>query len=228
MTHGAYREDHPLPAVMLHWAHLACMLLLGFTGFFIASPFRFLGMTMATAQWIHYVCMYVVLIVLAARVYWAFYGRGSTTVKGTRLLDHDYRNFGPQAANRGQLVQTIKYYLFLRNTHPATAKYNPLQKATYLFWAVLLLLQAYTGFALYGLTYNWPFFAFGTALLGGLAAMRVVHYLIMWIFIITAMIHIYLSVAEDIDGLPLMFWWRETPAVDDSADAQSYASDGLQ
>jgi Ni/Fe-hydrogenase 1 B-type cytochrome subunit len=195
------------------------MVLLVLTGVYIDTPFRFFGLTMATAQWIHFVFMYVVLIVLAARVYWAFYGPGSTTARATRALDRDYRNFAPQAANRGQTLETVKYYLFLRRTHPAGAKYNTLQKGTYVFWAVLLLVQAYTGFALYGPTYNSPFFAFGTALVGGLGAMREMHYFIMWVFIITALVHVYLSVAEDAPALPLMFWWKETPASGDSANA---------
>jgi Ni/Fe-hydrogenase 1 B-type cytochrome subunit len=210
MTHGASREDHPLPAVVIHWVHLVCMVLLVLTGFLIDTPVRFLGMTMSTAQWVHYVCMYLVLLALAARVYWAFYGPGSTLDRGAGTVGPDYLNFAPQAANRGQLLETVKYYLFLRSTHPRTAKYNSLQKATYVLWGVLLLVQAYTGFAIYGPTYAWPVFAVGTALAGGLLAMRTLHYLIMWVFIMTSLIHIYLSVAEDIDSLPLMLWWRET------------------
>jgi len=226
MTHGVYREGHPLPTVLMHWLHLVCMILLGFTGFFIDSPFRFFGMTMGTAQWIHYVCMYVVLINLAARVYWAFYGNGSAVAKGTRLIDRDYRNFGPQQANRGQLLETVKYYLFLRKTHPASAKFNSLQKGTYVFWAALLLVQAYTGFALYGPTYNWPFFAAGTAAVGGLMTMRMIHYFIMWVFMITTMVHIYLSVAEDLSALPLMFWWKETPAAEEPVDRHLSVPEG--
>ena len=214
-SHGAYRDDHPLPAVVLHWSHLLCMALLVFTGFYIDAPFTFPGMTMGAAQSIHFACMYLVLVVLAARVYWAFYGKGSTTARGSRVVERDFRNFARQDANRGQLIETVKYYLFIRGTHPRTAKFNTLQKGTYLFWAALLLLQAYTGFAIYGPTYEVPFFAAGTALVGGLGAMRVIHYLIMWVFIVTTMVHVYLSVAEDWASLPLMFLWRETGAPGD-------------
>lgn len=212
MSHGAYHENHPLPAVLMHWVHLVSMVLLAFTGFYIHWPFPFPGMTMGVARYLHFIFMYVVLIDLAVRVYWAFFGGGSTLEKGTRHKEKDYRNFGPQAANKGQLVETMKYYLFLRDTHPRTGKFNTLQKGTYVFWAFLLLLQGYTGFALYGPTYDWSFFARGTELAGGLMNMRAIHYFIMWVFILTTMIHVYLSVAEDAAAVPLMFLYKETPA----------------
>ena len=224
MSRGAYRQEHPLPAVVLHWLHLVCMVLLTATGFFIATPLRVPGMTMAAAQWLHYVLMYLVLITLAARVYWAFYGSGSSTTRGSRTVERDFRNFAPQAANRGQLLETLKYYLFLRRTRPVTAKYDTLEKGAYVFWAVLLLLQAYSGFALYGPTYNWAVLSTGTALVGGLGAMRTLHYLIMWVFIVTVVGHVYFTAAENADSPPLMFWWREKPA-DDAARLPSEGSD---
>lgn len=212
MSHGAYRESHPLPAVLMHWTHLLSMIALAFTGFFIHYPF-FNG-AMATIRYVHFIAMYIVLINLVARVYWAFFGAGSSPDKGTRTTVRDYKNFGMQAQNKGQAVETVKYYLFLRKTHPRTAKFNTLQKGTYDFWALLLLLQGYTGFAIYGVTYDWPFFAFGTQLVGGLMTMRMIHYFIMWVFIVTTMIHVYLSAAEDIEAVPLMFFFKETPAKD--------------
>ena len=33
MAHGAYHENHPLPAVIMHWVHLISMVVLAFTGF---------------------------------------------------------------------------------------------------------------------------------------------------------------------------------------------------
>ncbi len=212
MAHGAFHEEHPLPAVIMHWVHLVSMIMLVVTGFYIHWPFPIAGLTMGVMRYLHFAFMYIVLVDLAVRVYWAFFGKGSSLTRGTRETGKDWRNFGPQKANRGQFVQTVRYYLFMRKTHPRTAKFNSLQKGTYVFWALLLLLQAYTGFAIYGLTYDWPFFAAGTAFVGGLMNMRTIHYLIMWVFIITTMIHVYLSVAEDVDAIPLMFLWRERPA----------------
>lgn len=218
MSHGAYRDAHPLPYVIVHWTHLVSMLVLGFTGFFIHLPF--LPLQMGVMRQLHFTFMYVVLIALAARVWFAFLGR-SAAEKGSRERVRDVRNFLPQAANRGQFVETVKYYLFLRDTHPVSGKYNPLQKSAYLLIAVLLLAQAYTGFALYGPVQADPVLGaiFSADLLGGLMATRMIHYFLMWAFIAITLVHVYLSVAEDIDALPLMFFWRETvPAEEPGAE----------
>jgi Ni/Fe-hydrogenase 1 B-type cytochrome subunit len=185
------------------------MVVLAFTGFYIHNPF-YDGNMMWMRQ-LHFVFMYIVIIALIARIYFAFFSR-SALVKDDRQTAMDVKNFLPQAENRGQFVQTIKYYLFLRKTHPRTGKYNPLQKLAYVAMLVLLGVQALTGFAIYGPyleTFQWL-----STPLGGLMIVRQIHYLIMWVFILITMVHVYLSVAEDAPALPLMFWGKETPAKD--------------
>lgn len=209
MSHGAYREAHPLPFVIVHWVNVVSMFTLIFTGFFIHFPF-FEG-NMQLMRGLHFTFMYVILISLVVRIYLAFAAK-STLTKGTRKMDSDWRNFGLQAENKGQFFETIKYYLFLRKTHPISGKYNPMQKMAYLAIGGLLVVQGYTGFAIYGPFDQMPVFATVTDALGGLMAVRMIHYLLMWVFILIVMIHVYLSVAEDIEALPLMFFWKETPA----------------
>jgi Ni/Fe-hydrogenase 1 B-type cytochrome subunit len=206
MSAYATREEHPLPAVLMHGVHLVSMVLLAFSGFYIHHPFFAGGMSAMRSM--HFVSMFVLVLTAVVRVYWAFLGRGSAEA-GSRVLVPDYRHFGPEKANRGQMLETLKYYLFLRSTHPRTAKYNTLQKGTYLLWLLLIAVQAVTGFALWTPTQAamqplsyW---------LGGLAQVRVDHYLIMWLFIVTTMVHVYLSVAEGAAQVPLMFAWRATP-----------------
>lgn len=204
VEHTTTREEHPLPAVIMHWAHLIALAVLIFTGFYIYSPF-FAGF-MATARSLHFVFMFVFIYVAIIRVYWAFVGRSAAP--GERRTIRDIRFFLPQPENRGKLIETIKYYLFLRQTHPRTAKYNPLQKGTYIFWLVLVILQAITGFAIW--TPTMEFFQPLTYVFGGLMMMRIIHYLIMWLFIVTVALHIYLTLVEALPELPLMFWWRES------------------
>ncbi|MFA5844730.1 MAG: Ni/Fe-hydrogenase, b-type cytochrome subunit [Coriobacteriia bacterium] len=210
MSHGAYREAHPLPATLMHWSHLISMVALGFTGFYIHKPF-FNG-NMELMRTLHFIFMYVVLITLVCRIYWAFMGGGSTLTKGTREIARDRKNWGFQEENKGQFFETIKYYLFLRKTHPISGKYNPMQKTAYLAMIPLLIAQGYTGFAIYGPAARMTFFSWGTSLVGGLMIMREIHFFIMWVFILITMIHVYLSLAEDIEALPLMFFQKETPA----------------
>jgi Ni/Fe-hydrogenase 1 B-type cytochrome subunit len=210
MEHSAVREEHPLFAVIAHWTHLVSMVVLAFTGAYIHYPF--FEWQMAVARTLHFIFMYVVLAAFVARLYFALFGR-SATLAASRTLRRDARNFVPQAENRGQLLEIAKYYLFLRKTHPATGKYNPLQKLAYSAMGLLLVMQAVTGFTMYSPLRDTPFLVWVTGSLGGLMAVRQIHYLTMWAFIALVMGHVYLSVAEGLRQLPLMLWWREsTPA----------------
>lgn len=197
----------------MHWVHLIAMVVLVFTGFFIHRPFFVAAMS--TMRNLHFTFMFVLILTAIVRVYWAFLGGGSAA-PGSRAKVRDYRFFGVQKENRGQLFQTLKYYLFLRKTHPPTAKYNPLQKATYMVWLLLIAVQALTGFALWTPTAGalQPL----TYALGGVQYVREYHYLIMWLFLITVAIHVYLSLAEAIWQFPLMFWWRQTAPRTGAAD----------
>lgn len=204
MAHVATVEEHPAPARAMHWLHLLSIVLLIWSGFYIHDPFG--PGTMDFWRLIHFIFMFVLILVAIVRVYWAFLGSGSAG-PGGRVV-RDSRHFGRSPENRGQALETIKYYLFLRKTHPPTAKYNPLQKGTYVVWLLLIFLQAVTGFALWTPTASafWPL----TYLVGGPEGMRVIHYLIMWLFIITTAVHIYLSAVEAPWQLGLMFWGKET------------------
>jgi Ni/Fe-hydrogenase 1 B-type cytochrome subunit len=196
--------NHSPQAVAMHWAHLAAMAVLLISGWYINSPFFKGGMGLM--RYSHFIAMYIVILVLVVRVYWAFLGSSG-----------DFHNFAPhQTENRGKLIPTISYYLFIRKNHPETGKYNPLQKTTYMFWPVLIILQALTGFALYtGNIFGLPFLHAPDAmgwlvdLCGGLANVRIIHYLIMWVFILTVGVHIYLTLAEDIREFGPMFLGSE-------------------
>jgi len=210
MSKFTTREEHPLPAVLLHWVHVVSMFTLVFTGFYIHYPF-FTG-PMGTMRTTHFVAMFVLIVTTVLRVYWAFAGRGSAGT-GSRRLVPDWEHFAPEPENRGQLLETVKYYLFLRRSHPRSAKFNTLQKSTYILWLLLIIAQAITGFAMWSPTAG--FFQPLSYALGGITQVRVDHYLIMWLFIVTLMIHVYLAVAEAWVELPIMFLWKETRPKDE-------------
>lgn len=201
MAHVHMREEHPLPARVMHWAHLLCILTLTVTGFFIHDPFAAWSMTVVRN--LHFWAMYILIAVLVIRIYWAIFGGGSSQ-HGSADKIRDGKFFVYEKQNRKQLIPTVKYYTFFKKTHPPTSKFNPLQKATYVAWAFLILLQALTGFAIY--TPTAPYLAGLSYMIGGPTQMRVLHYLLMWVFIVTTLIHVYLAVAEDIGAFWLMFF----------------------
>ncbi|MBS3909961.1 MAG: cytochrome b/b6 domain-containing protein [Actinobacteria bacterium] len=198
------REEHPLMAVVTHGVHLISMIVLIWTGFFIHSPF-YQG-SMIINKTFHTMFAFILIATGVVRMDWAFFGKGSAP-SGGRAKIRDYKFFLPQKENRGKLLPMIKYYLFLRGTHPRTQKYNPLQKTAYVSLILFITVQIITGFSL--LTATAQFFLPLTYLLGGTATVRSIHYLTMWGFIFITMIHVYLVLTETIHELPLMFLWRE-------------------
>lgn len=204
MAHGiATREEHPAVPRILHLVHLISIIVLSITGIYISDPFA--PGLMGVMRGGHLIFMWILIIVAIWRVIWAFVGR--TAPLGSRETVRDFKHFGPQKENRGTLLGTLGYYTFMRKEAPAVYKYNGLQKGTYVFWLFLIIAQAITGFALWGPTQ----FAFQplTYAVGGPLWMRTIHYLIMWLFIITTLIHVYLSTLHR-EQLVLMFTGRET------------------
>jgi len=192
-------EPHP-PALpkFLHFQHLAMMFVLGFTGFYIRFPFFDGGRT--TMRYIHYVAMIVVVVNLIWRFYYAF---------GSRR--RDWRAFAITGRDARSALGVALYYAYLAKTKPHTDKYNVMQKGSYLFFAVMMIVQALCGFSLlefwtipvinvtpsFVLVGWWlgPIVG-GTAM--AVAYMRILHYFLTWLFIIMTTVHVYLSATVDI------------------------------
>jgi Ni/Fe-hydrogenase 1 B-type cytochrome subunit len=208
-AHAHYREAHPLVFVFTHWINLICMIMLAFSGFYIHYPF-FDGV-MGVMRGMHFIAMYVILINLVVRIILAFFVKDANQL-GSREVDKDIKNWLPQKENRHQFFETVKYYLFLRKEAVISAKYGSLQKIAYLVTIPLTLLQAYTGFAIYGPTMDWAFFTGGLELVGGPMNMRIIHYFGMWVFIVFTMIHAYLANIYNFAPSRIIFAWKETEA----------------
>lgn len=186
------REEHTIQARLYHWIHLISIVILAFTGFYIHWPFSFFGVTMATMRFLHFVFMYVVLLNLVLRVSYAILAPG-----------RDWHEFGLGAKQWKMLPGSIAYYLFLRKSPPeGVGEYNPPQRLTYIIFALLLIPQALTGFAMY--TPTASYFSWLITFLGGLANVKAWHYFIMWIFVVLVSVHIYLSLFEEFDEFKYM------------------------
>ena len=207
MSHPAhYREAHPFIFVMTHWINLVAMIALAFSGFYIHYPF--FGGFMGVARGMHFFFMYVLLINLVVRIVAAFFVKSATRL-GSREVDTDIKNWLPQKLNRHQALPWIKYYTFLKKDHPIGAKYGVLQKVAYLATIPLTLAAAYTGFAIYAPVMDAAFFTAGTDAVGGQMHMRIIHYYIMWAFILFTAIHAYLANVEGFAPSKLIFGWKE-------------------
>lgn len=179
-----YRTDH--------WVRFAAMALLVLTGFYIHWPFigggDFGGVgIMAWMRFGHFISAYVLLLGLIVRVYLAFNSR----------FDSDWRDFG-LLRNIRNIPDVLLYYVFLKKDHKEYRRYNPFQALTYLFWAFLILFMVLTGFGLYhgkvfGVFDSQVYFGWVNRVLGGESYTRILHFLGMWVFLVTIAIHVYMA-----------------------------------
>ena len=194
-----------MPFVITHWVNLIAMIVLLITGFMIHFP---VAGTMGVVRGAHIFFGFVLFINCVCRVVMAFFVKSAPT-GGTRKTVTDYKTWLPQKDNRHQGGAWIKYYLFLKKDHPLAAKLGVPQKISYLAIPVLIVLMFYTGLCLWGATMDLPFFAAGTALVGGQMSIRIIHYFGMFVFICFMFIHIYLANVEGTEPSKLMFFRKE-------------------
>ena len=207
MAHLAhYREAHPALFVVTHWINLIAMIVLIITGFSIHFPFwpEFMGI----ARGAHLLFGFILFLNCIFRVVAAFFVKTSPT-GGTRKQVKDYKTWLPQKDNRHQALEWIKYYLFLKKDHPLGAKLGVPQKISYLLIPVLIIVMFWTGLCLWGPTMNLAPMWATTDLVGGLMSMRIIHYFMMYIFIVFMFIHIYLANVEGFAPTALMFIHKE-------------------
>ena len=178
-----------------HWVRVVAMFVLIITGIFIHTPFISGGPNssiMANMRFFHFVAAYTFIIGLVIRVYMAFNSR----------FDADWRDFGIMR-NLVNVPDILMWYLFLMPKHKKYRRYNPLQAYAYLGVAVLIILAAITGFAIYHgkillLINSQAAFGWLNHLVGGESYMRLIHIGFMWCFIVFMVIHVYLCVMNSL------------------------------
>jgi Ni/Fe-hydrogenase 1 B-type cytochrome subunit len=173
-----------------HWINMISITLLILTGFYIHAPLSFrLFSNMDTPRMLHFCMAYVLCAGVVLRLYYAF-------------ATGDWRNIiFDVKTDFKKLPSMIKYYTFLAKEHPYYGKYNPGQKAMYTGVFVMAIIQIITGFIMYMPN---TFMGLG-GLLGGLIAVRVIHYVINWILVLCIVAHVYLDISEGIPVLKSMF-----------------------
>ena len=207
MAHLAhYKEAHPLPFVITHWINLSCFALLIFSGIIIHFPV--VGGIMGVCRGVHIFCGIVVFLNCLVRVALAFFVKSAPT-GGTREQVRDVKTWLPQKDNRHQGVAWVKYYLFLKKDHPLSAKLGVPQKISYLLIPILIVLMWYTGMCIWTDVADAAFFAAGVNLVGGAMSMRIIHYFLMFAFIIFICIHLYLANIEGFEPTKLMLLRKE-------------------
>lgn len=179
---------------LFHWAFALSIVTLVVTGFYIHFPWTntlIEGETsfpVAFMRYIHFVAGFVFTGAILARLYLLLFGN-----KQERIWD-----FLPiTAQNINNMLHTLKLYLYFKEKHTPRVGHNVLAGIFYVITFVLALLQVVGGFyMLYPESESWQ--KWGLFFFGPVQNGRLIHFLIMWYFIIFAAVHLYIVVWNDI------------------------------
>jgi len=188
-----------LPVRYYHWINFLSIVILSVTGYIIGNPPAIQSAAEAsqsywfgTVRFIHFVTAYVFLCNFIMRLYWSY--------AGNRYAN--WRNFIPYSKRHWKdMWEVIKVdILQIRNAENPNLGHNALASFTYLLTFLAFLMQVLTGFGIYAdMSNSWfaSLFVWVPALFGGDIATRYIHHILMWFFILFALVHVYLVFYHD-------------------------------
>ncbi len=188
-----------LPVRFYHWINALVVVILGVTGFIIGNPPGIttvseasLGYWFGTVRFIHFVAAYVFFFNFLFRLYWGFVGNKFAK----------WKNFIPYTkAHWVDMWDVLKVDIFqVECSKNPNLGHNALASFTYFLTFIVFLLQTLTGFGIYAaMSPSWfpQLFAWIPSVLGGDIATRQIHHILMWFFVLFAIVHVYLVFYHD-------------------------------
>lgn len=188
-----------LPVRLYHWLNFLSVLVLAVTGYIIGSPLAIqsgseasFGYWFGTVRFLHFVAAFVFFFNFLFRIYWGFVGNKYA----------DWKNFIPLKKDQWkEIVDVLKVDILQLKVQPLKSiGHNALAGFTYFLTFLAFLFQSITGFGMYSAMSDFflpKLFAWVVPLLGGDFAVRQWHHLMMWFFIIFAIVHVYLVFYHD-------------------------------
>ncbi len=188
-----------------HWVRAIAMIVLIISGFYIAYPFiapahnggepvNFLNALFRS--W-HIIFGFLLICVTIGKFYLFFFDKQS------HIERVSFKDF----INPIVWIKQIKYYLLIGKHPHGKGVYNPLQFMAYMGVYISIIIISLTGLILYIHVYHQGLGGFLyeilrpiEVLMGGLAWVRELHHIAMWIFIIFLPVHIYLAVFNSVYG----------------------------
>jgi len=188
-----------LPVRIYHWLNALVIIALIITGFLIGNPPALQSsreaaqqFTMGYIKTIHFIAAYIFFFNFLFRIYWGFAGNKYS----------GWKNFIP--TNKKffrEMWQVFKIdILMLKGREHLSVGHNTMAGFIYFFTFIAFLIQCITGFGLYASMSDFWFaglFAWVPAFTGGDIILRQIHHWTMWIFILFAVIHVYLVFYHD-------------------------------
>ncbi len=188
-----------IPVRVYHWLNFLAITALAVTGFLIGDPpaFQTTGEAythywFGTVRFVHFAAAFIFIFNFIFRIYWGFGGNKYAS----------WRGFIPHSkAQLREILDVLKLDVLQRKGSPLISiGHNALAGLTYFISFLVFLFQAATGLALYSKMSGWFFakwFAWIVPFMGGDEAVRQWHHVMLWFFVLFAMVHVYLVFYHD-------------------------------
>lgn len=188
-----------LPVRFYHWLNFLSVLVLAVTGYIIGSPLAIksgseasFGYWFGTVRFLHFLAAFIFFFNFLFRIYWGFVGNHYA----------DWKNFIPYRKDQWkEIIDVLKVDILQLKVQPLKSiGHNALAGLTYFLTFLAFLFQSITGFGMYSAMSNSflpKLFAWVVPLVGGDFAVRQWHHMMMWFFIIFAIVHVYLVFYHD-------------------------------
>jgi Ni/Fe-hydrogenase 1 B-type cytochrome subunit len=188
-----------MPVRIYHWVNMLSIVILCITGYIIGNPPAFLRGTEAslnywfgTVRFIHFVSAFVFFFNFIFRLYWGFTGNEFAR----------WYNYIPLKRCQWKEILDVIRVDVLQLTHKKidSIGHNSLASLVYFVTFLLFLAQCLTGFGMYAAMSKSvlpKLFAWVVPLLGGDIHVRQIHHVLMWGFILFAIVHVYLVFYHD-------------------------------
>ena len=187
-----------IPLRLVHWTIVFSMIVLGTTGFYIGAPFisvpgeAIYNYVMGWMRFAHFTAAFFLAAAFILRVYWFIVGNEYSRFTGVFPATRD-RIYG--------FWRQFLFYTFISSKRPHYVGHNPVAGLSYVGIYFLILLQGLTGLALYGETHPgglwWTLFSWMFAIAPN-NVLRLVHHLLMWVFIAFFLVHLYMGGLNDV------------------------------
>jgi len=188
------------PVRIVHWAIVFALLVLSLTGYYIHDPFLGgagttgrPGFTMGEIRFIHEATGFVFIAAVVLRVNWAFVGNRYAHWRALVPLTR---------AQRRALRDMIGFYALVRRSPPRANGHNPLAAAAYLFVYAGFIVTILTGLGLFAWLLRrppWTTLFSWTWSVMSIPELRLVHFLLLFVYIAFALLHIYTSILIDVE-----------------------------
>jgi Ni/Fe-hydrogenase 1 B-type cytochrome subunit len=181
---------------LYHWAFALSIIFLVVTGFFINTPWTntmiegSASWPMAWMRYIHFVAGYVFTAAVLTRIFLFIFGNAQERI--TDVLPITGRNIN-------NFFKTLLQYSYISDEHDDRLGHNVLAGLTYVVTILAAVFQLVSGFyMLFPEIIVWE--GWGVAIFASQQNARFIHHLLMWWFMIFALIHVYLVIWNDVKG----------------------------